>query len=112
MFSHWSSLTHQFLTQTSNKMGAGRGVRDGDEVGLGMGECMGVAGVGDRCGRERGGHGGLWSSGGGGQKSCTQRPKGQALHLGSMWLTGSVLVGKPSWKGQTYEGDCVLQAWL
>lgn len=52
-------------------------------VGLGMGECMGVAGVGGQ----------MWKGGGmglgaqelrrGGQKSCTQRPKGQALHLGS-----------------------------
>lgn len=25
---------------------------------------------------------------------------------------GSVPVGKPSWKGQAYEGDCVLRAWL
>ena len=47
-----------------------------------------------------------------GQKSCTQRPKGQALHLGSRWLVGSVPIGKPSWKGQAYEGDCVLWAWL
>lgn len=25
---------------------------------------------------------------------------------------GSVPVGKPSWKGQAYEGDYVLRAWL
>lgn len=63
-----------------------------------MEECTGVAAVGDRHGKERGGHGGLWSRGGGGQKSFTQRPKGTAS--GKHAANGLCVVGAPSWKGQ------------
>lgn len=50
---------------------------------------------------------GLWGREGG-SPGGRQRPKGQKLHVGNVWLTSYMPDGKTFWEKHSCESDCVL----